>query len=138
PGLVTQGDYVNLTIVGQCKGLASNSVLLAAGADATTPGAATGCAASLYQKVRILGIGRSLGTGVSTPVATPGAEAPATTLAPTSDLITFEVPQEAAQVIQAAGSGQIYMTLVRKDYQPHPLPVTPYLPTDGVAGKTPY
>ena len=30
------------------------------------------------------------------------------------------------------------MTLVRKDYVPHPIPITPFLPTPGVDGGTPY
>jgi len=148
-GLITQGDYVNLTVVINCKkngdkwevdgGSAQGS-----GAGADTAGAAAGaagattaqCGASFYQKVRILAIGRSLGTGVSAPVATPGEATPGTTVAPTSDLITFEVPQEAAQDLQLAGS--IFMTLVRKDYEPHPIPMSPYLPVPGVDGATPY
>lgn len=151
-GLITQGDYVNLTVVASCALDGAGKTTLTAGSGTgggSDTGAAAGgaagatptvsCAASLYQKVRILGIGRSLGTGVSTPVATPGdSTAPATTIAPTSDLITFEVPQEAAQVIQLAGPGSLYLTLVRKDYQPHPLPATPYLPTLGANGETPY
>ena len=142
-GLITQGDYVNLTVVGTCASK-TDLQITESGAGTTDTAASgpvpqtVGCAATVFQKVRILAIGRSLGTGVSTPVATPGEETPATTVAPTSDLITFEVPQEAAQVIQLAGTGQLYMTLVRKDYQPHPIPATPYIPTPGVEGGTPY
>ncbi|MFN8052029.1 MAG: Flp pilus assembly protein CpaB [Acidimicrobiales bacterium] len=151
-GLITQGDYVNLTVVGSCKLDPSGKTVIdggtasgggsgdsaSGGATGSNAPATFGCGASLYQKVRILGIGRSLGTGVSTPVATPGEATPATTVAPTSDLITFEVPQEAAQIIQLSGPGSLYLTLVRKDYQPHPLPMTSFLPLPGVDGNTPY
>lgn len=146
-GLVAQGDYVNLTVVGECRMGASGTLEIATpggGATATdTTGAApTGeaaptvqCAASLYQKARILGIGQSLGTSASTPVAAPGDTTP-TTAAPTSDLITFELPPEAAQRLQLASN--VYMSLVRKDYQPKPIPIDPYLTVDGVNGATPY
>ena len=116
--LISQGDYVNLTVVGVCKSDPSGKATAldggaatstggtdtSAGAGTAAPGAGTtvGCAASLFQKIRILAIGRSLGTGVSSPVATPGDTTPGTTQAPTSDLITFEVPQEAAQTLQLA------------------------------------
>lgn len=146
-GLVRQGDYVNLTYVGSCRVGASGEQEISTGggggggdtdpnAGAATP--ATPCAGSVYQKVRILAIGQSLGAGISTPVATPGDTAPATTEAPTSDLITFAVPPEAAQVIQFAGPGTLYMTLVRKDYVPVPLPILPAIPAAGAKGLTPY
>lgn len=149
-GLVSAGDYVNLTVVGQCRmgaggGLeidggsaaggggspdsSAGSAGSAAGGGATVP-----CAASLYQKAQILAIGRSLGTSASSPVATPGDATPTTT-APTSDIITFSLPPEAAQRLQLASN--VYMSLVRKDYQPKPIPIDPYLIVDGVKGLTP-
>ena len=104
---------------------------------AAAPVETVGCAASLYQKARILGIGRSLGTAASTPVAAGDpAAAAATTVAPTSDMITFELPPEAAQRLQLAGS--VYMSLVRKDYKPKPIAIDPYLLVEGVDGATPY
>jgi Flp pilus assembly protein CpaB len=145
-GLITQGDYVNLTLVGDCTMGSDGKLQVTSGGAAVTDtsGGATGaaaltipCAAPIYQKVRILGIGRSLGTGVSTPVATPGEAAPPTTVAPTSDLITFEVPPEAAQVISSV-NGNIYMTLVRKDYVPHEIPITPYAVSPTPGALTPY
>lgn len=143
-GLITQGDYVNLTVVGTCidgpggmtvdGGTAAPATDTAPGAPAVTE--SFGCAASFYQKVRIMAIGRSLGSAAATPVATPGEAAPSTTVAPTSDLITFEVPQEVAQNFHLAPD--VYLTLVRKDYVPHPIEPSRYLPTPGVAGETPY
>ena len=148
-GFVAQGDYVNLTVIGSCKLGDGGKLQLDGGgvaggsgggdtssATASGPAASTvSCAASLYQKARILGIGQSLGTGASSPVAAPGDTTP-TTAAPTSDLITFELPPEAAQRLQLASN--VYMSLVRKDYQPKPIPIDPYLVVDGVNGATPY
>jgi len=146
-GLVAQGDYVNITVVGTCRLGDGGKLELdggsagGGGSDTSAGGApaaevqTVSCAASLYQKARILGIGRSLGTSASTPVATPGDTTP-TTAAPTSDLITFELPPEAAQRLQLAQN--IYLSLVRKDYQPKPIPIDPFLIVDGVNGATPY
>jgi len=146
-GLLNQGDFVNLTYTGDCVVGADGKLLITKGGETTVgtdagaadPAAAATipCAGSLYQKARIVALGRSLGTGVSTPVATPGAEAPPTTEA-VSDQVTFEVPPEAAQVIQLAGPGSLYLTLVRKDYVPHSIPMTNFLPMQGVDGLTPY
>lgn len=154
-GLVSQGDYVNLSIVGVCVKGGDGKYVLDGGvsqaapaesADGAAEAGATGtatqvkCAASVYQKVRILAIGRSLGTGVAAAAPAADGSAPATTQPPVSDLITFEVPPEAAQVIQLAGPGSLYMTLVRRDYEAHPIPVSEYdkLPVAGTDGKTPY
>lgn len=143
-GLISQGDYVNLTMVGSCTTSGGVTTLASADAAASPDAGAAGgqtanvkCAGSLFQKVRILAIGRSLGSSVSAPVATDAAATP-TTLPPTSDMITFEVPPEAAQIIQLAGPGSLYMTLVRRDYVPAPIAVTPYIPLGGVQGQTPY
>lgn len=147
-GLVSTGDYVNLTVVGQCRlgsagkleidgGGVSGGTGGEGGDAAAAPAETVGCAASLYQKARILGIGRSLGTAASTPVAAGDpAAAAATTVAPTSDMITFELPPEAAQRLQLAGS--VYMSLVRKDYKPKPIAIDPFLLVEGVDGATPY
>lgn len=146
-GLVRQGDYVNLTYVGTCVTGPDGSQQISTGggsgvtdtADPNAPAAPeVPCAGSVYQKVRILAIGQSLGAGISTPVATPGEAAPETTAPPTSDLITFEVPPEAAQVIQFAGPGTLYLSLVRKDYTPTAIPVSPFIPAYGAQGLTPY
>lgn len=150
-GLVATGDYVNLTVLGSCRMGAGGKLEIDGGgvaAGTTGEGGAAPaaevetvpCAASLYQKARIMGIGRSLGTAASAPVATGDpAAAAATTVAPTSDLITFEVPPEAAQRLQvAANGGGVYMALVRKDYKPKPIPIDPFLIVEGVDGATPY
>ncbi|MEZ5322367.1 MAG: Flp pilus assembly protein CpaB [Microthrixaceae bacterium] len=144
-GLITQGDYVNLTIQGQCTLTQEGEPAVKVGGDASgggegaKPDEVKTCTGSMYQKVRILALGRSLGSSVATPVAASGeAGAVTTTTAPASDLITFELPPEAAQAVAASGPGSLYLSLVRKDYQPVPLPVNENVPLKGVAGQTPY
>jgi Flp pilus assembly protein CpaB len=145
-GLIRQGDYVNMIVKGECGVSPSgqptvrplgSSASTGADTSAADTAARQSCAGQLYQKVRILALGQSLGSPV---VATaPAGATPSTTAAPSSDLITFEVPIEAAQVITAAGPGSITLALVRPDYEPHVVPVTPVdVPMEGTEGKTPY
>lgn len=147
-GLITQGDYVNMVVTGKCVttdgkvGLADEGAAAAPTADQPTTGTkaaqqGTGCAGHLYQKVRVLALGRSLGSPVAAAPVQPG-ETPTTTQAPTSDLITFEVPPEASQQIIAVPTGKIYLTLVRPDYEPKPIaPSLDPLELLGAAGNTP-
>ncbi len=135
-GLMRPGDYVNLMAKGPC-GLDGTSIGTAVPADGETAAAATPeCMGLLYQKARVLAIGQSLGT----PVAVADGDTTATTAPVSSDLVTFEVPQDAAQVIALAStSSSIYMTLIRQDYEPTPIPATLQpLPLPGVGGNTPY
>jgi hypothetical protein len=59
----------------------------------------------------------------------------------TSGLITFAVPQLAAQQIASVEGSQYYLTLVAKDYQPEALPpldTNAALPGETGAQLTPY
>lgn len=138
-GLIRPGDYVNMMVKGPC-GLDGATIGAAAAAgDGTEADAAAvlpECMGLLYQKARVLAVGQSLGT----PVAAADADPTATTVPVSSDLITFEVPQDAAQAIALASStASIYMTLIRQDYEPVPIPATVQpLPLPGVGGNTPY
>lgn len=147
-GLVKPGDYVNIMVSGNCV-LASDGKPALAGEEGATPtegasapagsnATATGCVGQLFQKARILAIGRSFGTPVAAAPADPNV-APTTTEAPTSDMITFEVPAEQAQYIAAAGQGMMYLALLRPDYKVAPMnPALFPLPLAGSAGLTPY
>ncbi|MEZ5374561.1 MAG: hypothetical protein R2704_17955, partial [Microthrixaceae bacterium] len=57
-----------------------------------------------------------------------------------SSVIVVQVPAEASQlVIAAERSGGLYLTLVRPDYEPVPLPVVPSpVKPPGVDALTPY
>jgi len=145
-GLVKPGDYVNIMVNGSCvdgpEGLSLGGAVASGGGEAPAPGVAapTGvqCVALLYQKARILAIGRSFGSPVAVAPVDPSV-APTTTEAPTSDMITFEVPADQAQYVAAAGQGLMYFALVRPDYAPTPIdPARFPLPLPGALGFTPY
>jgi Flp pilus assembly protein CpaB len=149
-GLVKPGDYVNIMVSGSCVLGADGKPALggaegssaegeaAAPLPGTNNATATQCIGQLFQKARILAIGRSFGSPVAAAPADP-AIAPSTTEAPTSDMITFEVPADQAQYVAAAGQGLMYFALVRPDYVPVPInPALFPLPLAGAAGLTPY
>ena len=145
-GLVKQGDYVNVEVKSQCvlteggkvsSGTQTPDAPEDPNVAAQVPSDSTPCVGLLYQKVKILALGQSLGTPVAATTADGSTPAPAPV--PSSDLITFEVPQDAAQLMIAAGAHNMYLTLVRPDYVPTPLPVTlEPLPFPGADGTTPY
>ena len=154
-GLLQPGDFVNIMKdgAGACEA-AGSTADEGASADTTEGEAAADeeCAQAgaryVYQKVQILAIGQ-------TPVALPGDVTAAAegeeAAAPVADsgLLTFIVPADAAQVIASLDPGDIYLTLVSRDYKPvehepidpdAPLPgedpdtLTPYGP-DGPGGE---
>ena len=93
----------------------------------------------LYQKVQILAIGQTRQLEPGETAATNADGTPATGTG-TSGLITFVVPADAAQRIASVG-GNIYLTLVAKDYQPEPLlplEVSEPLPAETSDQLTPY
>ncbi len=91
----------------------------------------------LYQKVQLLAVGQST-------VLAPGETVdPATAQNQSSGVLTVNVPPEAAQwIAQAQVQGQMYLSLVSKDYVPHAIPTTPpfskTLPGEDPAQLTPY
>lgn len=104
-GLLVPGDFVNMLI--------------------TTPGGGgEGIYATngryLYQKVQILAVGQTRKLEPGETAATNADGTPVTSTS--SGLITFAVPVDAAQRIASVDPGQIYLTLVPKDYQPSPIP----------------
>ncbi len=131
-GLIEPGDFVNLL-----TGKEATATVSADPADPAAPPASDAMGASvLYQKVKVLAIGKNL--GAPQPANADGTPAPAPEA---SDLITLSVPPAAATVIGAAQfSGNLFLTLVRPDYQPQPLPafIPSAAPLPGEAGRTPY
>jgi len=107
-GLVQPGDFVNLTMD------AKNVVNGAMNGSTTTE--------YLYQKVKVLAIGTDVGTAA----ASSGTAGATPTTVPNSDLVTLEVPPEAAPVILAATGSNIRLQLVRPDYQPSSIPISQY------------
>jgi pilus assembly protein CpaB len=136
-GLLVPGDVVNVLV-------ATENVNAEAEAQGETGDAQPGdvvytrSARYLYQKVKILAIGQSKELQ---PGQTASTNPDGTAVAPSSGLITFSVPPEAAQRIASAGGDGLYLTLVPEDYQPRPLPpldTSEILPGEDPARLTPY
>jgi Flp pilus assembly protein CpaB len=79
----------------------------------------------MYQKVKIIAVGSNQLLTPGEQAATPGANGAAPTTA--SNILTLEVPPDAAQYVAAGQDASFYLTLVAKDYKPqanlHPLPI---------------
>ncbi len=141
--LIQPGDFVNVMVgIGNKDfgpNAAANQLVPTEGADAeVAAGEDRTGAAYVFQKVKVLAIGRDVGTAVAAPA---GEDVTATTAPPTSDLVTLQVPPETAPLISAVADKQIRLVLVRPDYQPRPAPGyifgnEPHFP--GEYGLTPY
>jgi Flp pilus assembly protein CpaB len=147
-GLLQPGDYINILNTAVCDAEAGvgNGEGESEGATPEGEGEAAGggsCGGSIlfqqqaryvYQKAQILAVGQ-------TPVALPGEvsaaaeEEGAAPVAGASGLITFIVPAKAAQYIASMEPGNIYLTLVSRDYQP--VPQGPIDPTDPLPAEDP-
>lgn len=127
-GLVNPGDYVNI--------LATTKPLPAGDGrpeplDPEAPGATY-----VLQKVKVLAIGTNLGGPVAADPEGGEAAAPVS-----SDLVTFEVPPEVSPTLVAWSTKELYLSLVRPDYQPRPVDSVMYDPLTtppGELGSTPY
>jgi Flp pilus assembly protein CpaB len=142
-GLVQPGDNVNIlarfcvggescdTVRGQEDLAASaggNGVLL------NKP------ASYVFQNVKVLAVGQSLGQPVAA-AAPSGDPAAPTTTAPIaqSPLITVQLPPAEASLLASLRDSELYLTLNRPDYEPVPVPFTPVLPAlPGELGVSPY
>ncbi len=109
-GNLNPGDYVNIMIPVTAEGSTAQELQ---GQGLTT---LTGYM-TIYQKAQILAIGQSY--SVTAEQAQAG-----TSLGTSSSLMTFAVTPEAAMRI-ANHADALYLTSVREDYQPVPLPIIP-------------
>lgn len=136
-GLLVPGDFVNLLVT-----TTADTVITPEGGEGVPAGGAavySQPARVLFQKVQILAVGQSRKlepgeTAATNPDGTPSGGAG-------SGLLTFAVPQLAAQQIASVASAQYYLTLVAKDYQPTALPAldtSAALPGETDAQLTPY
>ena len=112
------------------------------GAPAPGNGVTLGTPASyLFQAVKVLAVGQSLGQPVAATAApTDAAAAPETTAPPAqSPLITVQLPPNEAQLLASLRNADLYLTLNRPDYTPVPLPFTNNLPNlPGETGQPTY
>lgn len=134
-GLIKPGDFVNIMARGSCISGAGGALNLVIGVNKDP--AAVSCTGMLFQKAKVLGVGKSLGSVVGAPADANGAT---TTTAPQgSDLVTFEVPVEVAQRLASVNPGETYLQLVRSDYAPKTVtPDKAFVPLEGASGVTPY
>jgi Flp pilus assembly protein CpaB len=142
-GLIVPGDYVNVMVQSF-----SESVPGAETADGEQGTVSAEQARFLYQKVQVLAVDymtvgdANAAAAEGDPAAAEGGDgAAAAPAAPIQKgLITLIVPPEAAQTLLSVPAGNIYLTLVSKDYEPKPTGEIDLsqLPSDNPKILTPY
>ncbi|WP_421119471.1 Flp pilus assembly protein CpaB [Aquihabitans daechungensis] len=141
-GLIVPGDYVNVMVTNFSESIGG------APDDAEGGGGTVSAeqARFLYQKVQVLAVdyltvGDANAAAASAEAPAEGGEAAAAPSAPVQKgMVTLIVPTEAAQVLLSVPAGNLYLTLVSKDYEPKPtgeIDVTT-LPSDNPKILTPY
>ena len=135
-GLIVPGDYVNVLV----QRFSEVSASTGAGSPDDAAGGAQTVSGSqaryLYQKAQVLFVG-------TTSLKDATASADGTTAAPAtggSTQITLILPVEATQILASVPAGNIYFSLVSKDYEPKPtgdVDLSP-LPAEDPGQLTPY
>ena len=140
-GLLVPGDFVNVLIADGGSELGNSDVAADAEGNIIDTGLDVNLrpdARYLYQKVQILAIGKQRELQ---PGQTVDTNADGSPVVQDTGLITLAVPADAAQWIASASAGQLYLTLVAKDYTPVPVgPIapSPTLPAENPEVLTPY
>ncbi len=139
-GLLVPGDFVNVLLTDGASNLGGEEGDVDAAGNPVDDanGTIAPDARYLYQKVQILAIGqqRELQPGETVNTNPDGSP-----VVQSTGLLTLAVPVEAAQWIASASTGQLYLTLVAKDYTPVPVgPIapSPSLPAENPDQLTPY
>lgn len=142
-GLVQPGDNVNI-LAQYCPSTGGSGgggcPLARNGAPTAGNGASLGSPSSyLFQGVKVLAVGQSLGQPVAAS-APADPSAPTTTAAPQqSPLITVQLPPNEAQLLASLRDASLYLTLNRPDYVPAPMPFVNSLPNlPGETGQATY
>lgn len=144
-GLVVPGDYVNI-LVTDYDAATGGGGSASSGSGTSDPGtgsSSTGLARYLYQKVEVLAVDYlTVGDTNQAPTqaASGSADAAATTATVRKGMITFIVPPDAAAALGSITPGNIYLTLVSRDYEPKVLPPVDLSTPPGEDSKqlTPY
>ena len=141
-GLIQPGDSINIMALGPVApgGDAPTAPLSKVSADAGTPWSLGQPYVYAFQDVKVLGVGKNLGTPVAAPATAPGAEpAPAAAPATDTNLITVQIPADQAPLLISLRGAGLYLTLNRPDYEPAPIPFISSLPSfTGEEGRSPY
>lgn len=132
-GLLVPGDFVNVLLTDGAGQLGGEDGVDADGAPvADAGGTIAPDARYLYQKVQILAIGQQRELQPGETVTTNPDGSP---VVQSTGLLTLAVPVDAAQWIASASTGQLYLTLVSKDYTP--VPVSPIAPSPSLPAENP-
>lgn len=142
-GLIQPGDSINIMALGPvAPGTdgAPTAPLSKATGDASTPWSLGQPYVYAFQDVKVLGVGKNLGTPVAAPATAPGAEpAPAAAPATDTNLITVQIPADQAPLLISLRGAGLYLTLNRPDYEAAPIPFVSSLPSfSGEEGRSPY
>ncbi|MEX0768415.1 MAG: Flp pilus assembly protein CpaB [Microthrixaceae bacterium] len=142
-GLVQPGDSINIMALGPVAAGtdgATTAALSKASSDPAAPWTLGQPYVYAFQDVKVLGVGKNLGTPVAAAEVAPGAE-PAAAAPPAADsnLITVQIPAAQAPLLISLRAAGLYLTLNRPDYEPSPMPFISSLPSfSGEDGRSPY
>jgi Flp pilus assembly protein CpaB len=139
-GLIQPGDSINImskivvTVDGEPLD-AAGVARAAAGGDWTLPSPYV----YSFQDVKVLAVGTNLGEPVAAAPAVEGEAPAAAAPAPTSGLITVQLPPDQAIILAGIKDAGLYLTLNRPDYEPAPMPFIFQFPAfTGELGVSPY
>ena len=127
-GLIVPGDYVNIMVVPSDAG-------------STTAKGKTDNARFLYQKVQVLAVDRmAVGDSAAAQSSGSGDAAAAPAAVQNTGLLTLIVPAKAAQTLASFPAGNLYLSLVSRDYKPVPQDQVDLstLPGEDAGQVTPY
>ena len=140
-GLVQPGDSINIlaeATPGDPAGETADAVEAASGLSVVDNlFSMEAPAVYVFQDVKVLAVGQTLGE----PVAAAPAEGEAAPPAPAgggSGLITVQLPPDQAALLAGVRNSNLYLTLNRPDYEPVPVPFAPIVELPGVQGVSPY
>lgn len=142
-GLIQPGDSINIlaeATPGDPAGEAEEAVEAASGLSVVDDlFSMEAPAVYVFQDVKVLAVGQTLGEPVANaaPVEGEAAAAPAPA-GPGSGLITVQLPPDQAALLAGVRNSNLYLTLNRPDYEPVPVPFAPIVELPGVQGVSPY
>ena len=139
-GLIQPGDSIN--IMAQAKVSVDGEPTDATGIGRPATGGEWTLPAPYvysFQDVKVLAVGTNLGEPVAATPAVEGEAAPVAPAAPSSGLITVQLPPDQAIILVGVKDSGLYLTLNRPDYEPIPMPFFFTLPAfSGELGVSPY
>jgi Flp pilus assembly protein CpaB len=141
-GLVQPGDSINIlaeATPGDPAGEAADAVEAASGLSVVDDlFSMEAPAVYVFQDVKVLAVGQTLGEPVANAAPAEGEAAPPPPAGGGSGLITVQLPPDQAALLAGVRNSNLYLTLNRPDYEPVPVPFAPIVELPGVQGVSPY